>query len=67
MGGRDRGLSFNLEVSIELAGRTRDLARAADERGDSLNDLRIGTEWRRRRWRRIEAALGEGGPGGAAR
>jgi tetratricopeptide (TPR) repeat protein len=37
--GRDRGLNFDLEVSIELARITLECARDGDQRGAALNDL----------------------------
>ncbi|MFM2355092.1 MAG: hypothetical protein RLZZ528_828, partial [Pseudomonadota bacterium] len=39
--GRDRGLNFDLEVSIHLARHNLAIARNADERGTALNDLGI--------------------------
>ncbi|WP_299860619.1 tetratricopeptide repeat protein [uncultured Hoeflea sp.] len=37
--GRDKGLNFDLEVSIALAQLSRDRAATADQRGAALNDL----------------------------
>ncbi len=41
MRGRDKGLAFDLEVSIGLARACQDWAQDADERGAALNDLAI--------------------------
>jgi tetratricopeptide (TPR) repeat protein len=39
--GRDKGLAFDLQVSIALAGASEDHARNADDRGAALNDLGV--------------------------
>ncbi len=39
--GRDKGLNFDLEVSIDLARIAHDHARDPDERGAALNDLAV--------------------------
>ena len=56
--GRDQGLNFDLEVSIELAHAAQSRARNADERGRALNNLGIAlrrsgsARAARRGWRR---------------
>ena len=42
--GRDKGLAFDLQVSIALAGASEDHARNADDRGAALNDLGIALQ-----------------------